>query len=50
MTIGGLLYSLRTISNAMVNTFENFSIDNKMMKVLYNVDKYDDNDELIRTN
>jgi len=36
-TLGGLLYTLRNISNGMVNALSSFSIDNKMMKLLYNV-------------
>ena len=41
--IGSLLYTLRTISNGMVLNLSNFSIDNKMIKILYNIDKLDQN-------
>lgn len=41
VNIGSLLYTLRTISNGLVLNLSNFSIDNKMMKVLYSVDRMD---------
>ncbi len=41
VNIGSLLYTLRTISNGLVLNLSNFSIDNKMMKILYSVDKLD---------
>jgi len=42
VNIGSLLYTLRTISNGLVLNLSNFSIDNKMMKTLYSVDKLDE--------
>jgi len=38
-TIGGLLYSLRSISNGMVKNLSNFGLDNSIMKFLYSSDK-----------
>jgi len=38
-TIGGLLYSLRSISNGMVKGLSNFGLDNSIMKFLYSSDK-----------
>ncbi len=48
MNIGSLLYTLRTISNGLVLNLSNFSIDNKMMKILYSVDKLDQNGKPIK--
>jgi len=42
VNIGSLLYTLRTISNGLVLNLSHFSIDNKMMKTLYSVDKLDE--------
>lgn len=42
------MYTLRTISNGLVSKLSSFSIDNKMMKVLYNVDKLDENGDQIK--
>ena len=48
VNIGSLLYTLRTISNGLVLNLSNFSIDNKMMKILYSVDKLDQNGKPIK--
>jgi hypothetical protein len=48
VNIGSLLYTLRTISNGLVLNLSNFSIDNKMMKVLYSVDKLDENGKPVK--
>jgi hypothetical protein len=42
--IGGLLYSLRSVSNGMVVKWTNYSIDNDMMRKLYSVNKDTDED------
>jgi hypothetical protein len=48
VNIGSLLYTLRTISNGLVLNLSNFSIDNKMMKILYSVDKLDQDGKPIK--
>lgn len=48
VNIGSLLYTLRTISNGLVLSLSNFSIDNKMMKVLYSVDKMDEDGKPVK--
>ena len=37
--LGSILYTLRTISNGLVNKFSDFTVDNSMIKKLYTVDK-----------
>lgn len=37
--LGGLLYTLRSLSNGLVKKFSDFTIDLSMIKKLYTVDK-----------
>ena len=37
--LGGLLYTLRSMSNGMVKKLSDFSVDNSMMRKLYSMDK-----------
>lgn len=37
--LGGLMYTLRTISNNWVNKLSDYSIDEDMMKMLYATEK-----------
>lgn len=37
--LGSILYTLRSISNGLVNKFSDFTVDNSMIKKLYTVDK-----------
>ena len=48
VNIGSLLYTLRTFSNGLVLNLSSFSIDNKMMKILYSVDKLDQDGKPIK--
>ena len=36
--LGGLLYTLRSVSNGINQGLENFIVDNDMMRKLYSVD------------
>lgn len=37
--LGGLLYTLRTICNGMVNWLSDFGVDNSLMRKLYSTEK-----------
>ena len=41
-TLGGLMYTLRNVSNGLNKKFSDFTIDNTMMRKLYSVRKQDD--------
>ena len=41
-TLGGLMYTLRNVSNGINKKFSDFTIDNTMMRKLYSVRTADD--------
>lgn len=45
--LGGLLYTLRTICNGMVNWLSDFGVDNSLMKKLYSTEKVRDENQTL---
>ena len=37
--LGSILYTLRSISNGLVDKFSNFTVDHSMIQKLYTIDK-----------